>query len=154
MVGLAVIAATTAGCGRETRDQSAPEASMNGSPQPVAAGASVTAMLDGLRVGDTLAKHRVTWIGDVDREGTVRVRFESGGRVVRAVIALRSERPRPPVTTSRYALFYEGLDHRNAATEEEAKLVIEALGQRVRRVEERVEAPAGMRVLSPPTMSM
>lgn len=145
--GLALIAMIfAAGCSKE--EQRDPKADTSATPpaQPAPAGADVLALLGGVKVGDEVEGYVVTWIGAVASDGAIRVLLEQGGRRMRLVVALYSEEPNPPVRTEKYALYYESLDHRQAAGEDDCKRVLEQLAKKIRRVEDDVPAPSGMRV--------
>lgn len=112
-------------------------------------GTEEIALLDGLSVGDVLEGYLVTWIGSVREDGAMEVRLEGGGRPMRLAVALDSKEPRPPVRTSKYALYYEASGRPHAASEQDCLRVLEALAKRIRKVEEVVPTPSGMRALSP-----
>jgi hypothetical protein len=140
-------------CDRTDRSQDGTPASAS---NPVAAsnriepgGAEEIALLDGLSVGDTLEGYLVTWIGSVREDGAMEVLLEGGGRPMRLAVALDSKEPRPPVRTSKYALYYEGSGRTHAASEQDCLRVLEALAKRIRKVEEVVPTPSGMRPLPP-----
>lgn len=145
-------------CERTDRPEAEPVASAS-VPVPFperrrAGGTEEIALLDGLAVGDTLEGYVVTWIGAVRHDGAMEVRLEGGGRLMRLAVALDAAEPRPPVRTSKYALYFEGSHKTHAASEEDCLRVLAALAKRIRKVEAHVPTPSGMRSLPPRAVEM
>ena len=111
-------------------------------------------MLGGLQVGDTVEGYEVTWIGAVREDGGVALRLEQGGRRMRLAMGLDTEEPRPPVRTEKYALYYEDTRRLDAASQEDCARVLESLAKRIRKVEQKLPTPAGMRALPTPAATM
>jgi hypothetical protein len=114
----------------------------------------VRAVLGGLQVGDTVEGYEVTWIGAVREDGGVALRLEQGGRRMRLAMGLDTDDPRPPVRTEKYALYYEKTGRLDAASEEDCARVLESLAKRIRKVEQKLPTPAGMRPLPAPAATM
>jgi hypothetical protein len=154
---VAVMTAWMWGCHRRP-DEGSPGGAVSALPTGTAdrkpAGTGEEALLDGLRVGDVVEGYEVVWIGAARADGGMEVRLEAGGRRMRLVVALVSETPRPPVRTEKYGLFYEASDALHAARVEESLRVLEALANRIRKVEGRVPVPAGMGQLAAPSTTM
>jgi len=135
------------------------EASVSASSSPSRvearpASEDVRAVLGGLQVGDTVEGYEVTWIGAVREDGGVALRLEQGGRRMRLAMGLDTEEPRPPVRTEKYALYYEDTRRLDAASQEDCARVLESLAKRIRKVEQKLPTPAGMRALPTPAATM
>jgi hypothetical protein len=127
--------------------QPAPSAS-SPPPEPVApATPEVTALLDGLEPGDRLEGFAVSSVGAVRSDGVVPIELEAPGKRISIVVALATASPPAPAGTEKYGVYYERAD-RSGATNDEAQRVAAAIAQRVRKTEQRVAVPPGMKKLA------
>jgi len=158
--------ALAGGCNRShssgTSNESSSEIAQLHEAVHAQAGKEEHALLDGLRIGETVEGFEVVGLGAVRADGAIEIRLEANeqahGRAIkrsmRLAVALNSDEPLPPVRTEKYALYYEGTTIPNPATpnpasEQQCLAVLEAIAIRIRRVEADVPVPKGLGRLGP-----
>jgi len=117
---------------------------------PAPAGADISALLDGLKSGDKLAGVPVAAIGAIDSRGAIPIVLQQGDSCSVIAIAARTEEPSPPMSTRSYSLFFEGFDHRSAVPQQQLLEAMRDLASRLKKTEDKLPVPAGLKALARP----
>lgn len=112
--------------------------------------APVTDLLEGLKAGDTLQGAKVMAVGGVSKDGgiPINVLMEREGLqplAAQIVVHTRSEDPRPPAWSAKYAVFYHMLGPFKPPMPGDIKRMIDEVAERLKRTEDKVPMPGGMK---------
>jgi hypothetical protein len=119
---------------------------------PPPAGADVTALLNGLKAGDSVQGHAVTAIGAVNRDGSIPIIFVDQDRAILLLVAEKSDLPKAPKETGRYGIYYQGFDGLKPLPPGDTQKLMEGLEERIRKVEDKVAPPKGLGPLPRPSL--
>jgi hypothetical protein len=98
-----------------------------------------------LNEGDSLGELRVTFIGAVTRGHVAVEAKDPQGHGTELIVTRQGDGALPPVTTKKYALFYSSImSDAGAPSMEAVKAGLEALGDRIRKVEDTTPEPPGL----------
>lgn len=130
------------GCERSSPSQ--PGSGTGPAAPPLEAGPGVTAVLGGLKKGDTLGPATVTRI-EAPKKGRIRIPVTQGEAHGSLVITLQGDGPPPIVATKKYALFTDSpLPAQKSMNGDDLGKAVEALAERIRAHEEGNPTPSGM----------
>lgn len=153
-LALALLAALCLGACRSADSSPTPPTASATGALPPAAGTEIVALLDGLKVGDSLSGTSVLAVGALDARGAIPIVIELAGKRTRLVVTAPTDHPPAPVQTKRYSIFYEPFDARGNVASEELQQAMNALAVRLRKTEAVVPTPAGLKPLPLPATPM
>ncbi len=108
-----------------------------------------SALLDGLKPGDTLGSYRVHVLRIID--GQLGIDLIQGEHVITVWVALKGSRPSvPPRETERYSIYYGFPPEARAGAEREMESILSEIERRLRSTEQSAAVPPGMTSDAPP----
>lgn len=146
-IGLIVLAVPAVYLGLRQRNPGQDPATSAIHRPDVPGGGVETAFLDGMKVGDEVAGFRVAFVGAPRDDGLMLIEFEQNGTFARIVVGLLSAEPLPPAATAKYAVYFERVHDKQQATPEQASRLADAVASRIRKGEEKVPAPSGLKAM-------
>ncbi len=153
-LSLALLAALCLPACRSTDSSPTPPTASGTGALPPAADTGIVALLDGLKVGDSLGGTSVLAVGALDARGAIPIVVELAGKRTRLVVTAPTDHPPAPVQTKGYSVFYEPFDARGNVATEELQQAMNALAARLRKTEAVVSPPAGLKPLPLPSTAL
>ena len=111
----------------------------------------ITDLLDGLKPGDSVGGASVVAIGKLNEQGVIPIVFVRQQEAATIVVARNSEQsPLPPASSVRYSVYYQRFAELPLLPADVLQSLIDQVVERLKRTEDKVPAPDGIRALPTP----
>ncbi|MBI5532015.1 MAG: hypothetical protein HY898_04820 [Deltaproteobacteria bacterium] len=152
-LALMLLAADTSGCCRRRGETFSPEASSAAWSRflPPPADPEVGALLEGLKSGDSVQGYPVVAVGAVSTDGVIPIVLVKEGTGVMVKVAELSDVPPPPASSKHFGVYYETFHGLKPLPGNDVTRVVEDIAARLKRTEDKVPQPKGMKPLPRPT---
>jgi hypothetical protein len=118
---------------------------------PAPADKEVTDLLEGLKAGESIQGYPVAAVGAVTPEGVIPIVFIKDGQGATIKIAQRTDVPSPPANSRHFGVFFEPFDGMKPLPSADLMNLVNSIADRLKRTEDKVPQPKGMKPLPRPS---